>query len=449
MRTLRNGRDTGPIGATWTAGARNRSGAARRLLLLCVAAVVGMLAGTLAPLLAPPGGSPSVAVALACGLGNTPTMLANASPALLYPVTKDTPANAPIGVFPQDYVAGRPVAFVEDLSRVTSAPDIASMKWRWSFGDGSGYSYAPSPAHAYAASGTYEVRAQIYDSVSASWTDLDSAEISVIAAAPSSPPVARISASASAVALGGTVTFDAAGSHSRDGSALQYLWNFNDGSTATGPRVTHTFAIEGSGIVALIVTDGRGARTVSTTTMLVVTELPAAKLTASAASVAPGGAVTFDATHSVAPSDPPGDAIVEYDWRFGDGTPELTKRGPVVSHAFAKPGQYTVTVSAVDQQGAPGVANVTVVVLAPGGAAAGAGRGWLLLGGGAAGLALLVAGWLGLRAQRRRNALIHQRTAALELARARPIRTVGMQGASEHPHTTPTTGAAADDSWTR
>ena len=72
-----------------------------------------------------------------------------------------------------------------------------------------------------------------------------------------------VKASAEGVAIGGSVRFDAAGSHAQVGSTLTYFWNFNDGATATGPQATHTFAAPGKGFVALIVTDGRGARAAS------------------------------------------------------------------------------------------------------------------------------------------------------------------------------------------
>ncbi len=396
----------------------------RRVALAALAVIGGLALGIAFPV---PGGR-AQATALACGLGNTPTMLANNAPAMLYPVTKNTPLDQPIGIFTLNYVAGQQIAFGEDLSRVSGAPPVSSFKWRWDFGDGSGYSFDAAPRHTYAQAGTYNVHSQIYDDSTASWTDLDSATVTVIPAAIPNPPLAKLTASTPVVAVNGSITFDASGSRSSDSSPLTYQWNFNDGNTATGPRVTHTFAIQGSGLVALIVTDKRGARSVVTTTVVIVTTL----MSASETSAAPGDTVSFDAGAALQQALPPGDTHVQFTWSFGDGTQPLQTQGPTASHTFTQPGQYAVQVQAqpTDQPGvAPALAAVAVTVTAPQIAqpatpqARGVASTALLVGGGgAATLAVLVIGFFLVRAQRRRNALIRERSAAMALARARHVR---------------------------
>src|SRR5258708_5575940 len=94
----------------------------------------------------------AVPAARACGLGNTPTMLADNLPSLLFPTLKNMPPDAPIGIFTQNYVVGQQVAFVEDLSRVQNAPAPNSFRWRWVFGDGATSSEI-SPKHVYGAPG--------------------------------------------------------------------------------------------------------------------------------------------------------------------------------------------------------------------------------------------------------------------------------------------------------
>lgn len=57
-----------------------------------------------------------------------------------------------------------------------------------------------------------------------------------------------------------TVTFDGSGSHDFDGDPLTYHWDFGDGQTAGGPRVTHTYAGGTERFTAtLTVTDSLGA----------------------------------------------------------------------------------------------------------------------------------------------------------------------------------------------
>jgi YVTN family beta-propeller protein len=65
------------------------------------------------------------------------------------------------------------------------------------------------------------------------------------------------------------------------------------------------------------------------------------------ATPAPAGSPTgFDASASVAPSSP----ITKYAWSFGDGTTASTTV-PTVSHTYADPGTYTVTLTLTDAAG--------------------------------------------------------------------------------------------------
>jgi probable HAF family extracellular repeat protein len=56
-----------------------------------------------------------------------------------------------------------------------------------------------------------------------------------------------------------SVVFDAGDSSDGDGSIAAYAWDFADGSTGTGVRVTHTYAEPGRYAVKLTVTDNGGA----------------------------------------------------------------------------------------------------------------------------------------------------------------------------------------------
>lgn len=55
--------------------------------------------------------------------------------------------------------------------------------------------------------------------------------------------------------VGGTVTFDASLSGDPDGSIVSYEWDFDDGTTARGARVSHTFTVMDDFKVLLTVTD--------------------------------------------------------------------------------------------------------------------------------------------------------------------------------------------------
>jgi PKD repeat protein len=330
--------------------------------------------------------------ALACGLVSAQTMYANNEPALAYPIPVGVtvPVDHPIGTFALQYVAGEPVQFSEDVSKIQLPAPLNTLPIRWTFGDGTPPSTDVSPTHRFAGPGTFDVRIQVKDtSVSpAVWDDIDSAQIQVMHSVPADPPMARMTASATAVVQGGAITFDAAGSRPLAGSHLTYQWNFNDASTATGEHVTHTFSLTGSTFVALLVTDDRGVRSVATIPVAVVQNqraIPTAGLTATTTSAGTGQSIVFDASSSQPGSEPAGDQIVKYVWDFGDGSAQQTTQGPTIAHAYGHTGQYRVVVQAVDQQGTPAQAIMTVTVGAPG-------PSWALLGGGAFVLLLLVAG---------------------------------------------------------
>lgn len=74
---------------------------------------------------------------------------------------------------------------------------------------------------------------------------------------PNAPPTAVVTATGS----GRTWTFDASGSQDADGAIVDYLWDFGDGTTATGATATHTFPeVAASYAVALVTTDDGGRR---------------------------------------------------------------------------------------------------------------------------------------------------------------------------------------------
>lgn len=81
---------------------------------------------------------------------------------------------------------------------------------------------------------------------------------------------------------------------------------------------------------------------------------PAAVITTSQVA-GPGLAVTFNGAAS---TDSDG-FIVEHLWAFGDGT---TGRGPVVSHVFPAPGNFTVLLTVTDNDGARDTASITISV---------------------------------------------------------------------------------------
>ena len=59
---------------------------------------------------------------------------------------------------------------------------------------------------------------------------------------------------------GNSVDFNGSGIFAASGTGATYVWNFDDGTTATGQNVSHTFANEGIYLVNLNITDANGCR---------------------------------------------------------------------------------------------------------------------------------------------------------------------------------------------
>jgi len=120
------------------------------------------------------------------------------------------------------------------------------------------------------------------------------------------------------------------------GDITSWQWNFGDGTTRTGPEVSHTFARPGSYDVGLVFSDDKDSGQLTRT---VVVDPPVeARIQPLDAAVKVGCGVEFAGNDSV------GD-IVGYTWDFGDGN---TGSGERVRHTFTKAGIYRVVLSVSD-----------------------------------------------------------------------------------------------------
>lgn len=159
-----------------------------------------------------------------------------------------------------------------------------------------------------------------------------------------------------------TVLLDASASGDVDGLISVYSWNLGDGNTTTGVNVEHSYADAGEYTVTLTVTDDRGATAQASQTITVVAE--------TVGNQAPVAAFTAEPTQGDAPltvvldgggsSDPDG-TITAYAWTFGDGESAV---GEQVEHTYEDGGNYTVTLTVVDDGGAIATATADITVTA-------------------------------------------------------------------------------------
>ncbi|GAG11041.1 unnamed protein product, partial [marine sediment metagenome] len=148
-------------------------------------------------------------------------------------------------------------------------------------------------------------------------------------------PVARIDASAVAGIAPLSIRFGGQGSGSPFGRITDYVWDFGDGGTADVVEVYHTYVDPGLYSAQLTVADSVGE--------LGASELDIAVLPAFAieqiSTANPLSVRLVAATVSGIVDIPSG---MDYVWDFGDGS---VGKGKEVTHTFARPGVYTVTLS--------------------------------------------------------------------------------------------------------
>ncbi len=155
------------------------------------------------------------------------------------------------------------------------------------------------------------------------------------------------------------INFSGATSFDVDGNIISYDWNFGDGRTASGPYVWHSYSLEGSYTVILVVTDNDHNACPTSTTVSVGSVLGCA---INGVSVEVGKTASISITIS---SGIP-DYSVTID--FGDGSPQVqvktSQPSVTVSHIYTVAGTYIVTARVKDGSGrtytCAGVVVVTV-----------------------------------------------------------------------------------------
>ena len=174
-------------------------------------------------------------------------------------------------------------------------------------------------------------------------------------------PTASFTTDVSTPSPGQQVAFDASDSTDSDGTIASYEWDVDgDGSTElSGETVTHSYSSTGDYDVTLVVTDDAGAPGTVTKTVSVTdgstNESPNASFTVSPADPSPGDAVTVDAADS---SDADG-TIASYEWAFDDGT---TANGETATHSYSSAGDYSISLTVTDDDGATDSNSTTVTV---------------------------------------------------------------------------------------
>jgi PKD repeat protein len=224
----------------------------------------------------------------------------------------------------------------------------------WDFGDGS-TGLGATPTHTYAQAGTYRATLTVTgDEIgTCDNTDAKAATIIVYAA-----PIARFK-TPRVVSLGAATSFDGSLSSPEGAKFVSFKWDFGDGQTAEGAKVTHAYTKPGNYFATLTVGTDSGTACASTSTrnLIVANEAPLAQAEAPK-SAGVNQEISFDASRS---KDGDG-SIVSYRWDFGDGQNAM---GALVRHRYQKPGKFNAQLTVTDDSGVENgtvTSNVPVVV---------------------------------------------------------------------------------------
>ncbi len=277
--------------------------------------------------------------------GATASVRADVNVANLAPVANVQPVG--------DVLTGDSVLFDGSQSRDMS-PQGKTVLYEWDF-DGNGTydetTSEPTLSRTFSDDGVYSVTLRVTDDDGATAV---SAPVTVTVS--NRPPTAAFSWSpesptdAEGVAFAGTAK-------DTDGTIASWRWDFGDGTTAAGSAPSHRFPDDGTYTVKLVVTDDDGAPSHECARKVAVANaVPLASFEFSPTSPRVGAPVSF---RNLSRDQSPTGSIVHVAWDFGDGITcpgnagECGDGAPVSPvHIYNSPGTYTVTMVAIDEQGA-------------------------------------------------------------------------------------------------
>ena len=172
----------------------------------------------------------------------------------------------PIAVISATPAAGK-APLVVQLSGSLSEDDAGILAYSWEFPDqDSDRVDGIWTERSFPLSGDFVVRLTVTDSAG------QSAVAEAIIQVENTAPIASCRFSNDAPIPGETVQFDASSSFDSDGQLIDFIWDFGDGETQRGTRVSHVYNQLGLYEVRLTVVDNAGALSTISHTMTVHTQ---------------------------------------------------------------------------------------------------------------------------------------------------------------------------------
>jgi PKD repeat protein len=283
--------------------------------------------------------------ASACGSGgDTVTPPENAAPVASF----DLPS----------CVAGQECAFVS-----TSTDDAAVTAWSWDFnGDGTPDASTASASFSYPAAGSYDVTLTVHDGEGLSGTKASTIDVAEAPPGPpgNTPPTASFTFNCTDL----DCSFTSTSTDAAPGSVTGWAWTFGDGGTAAEPAPSHHYAVAASTpfTVTLTVTDDEGAT--ASTSQTVTVAPPAQPNTPPVAGFTHNCTANSCSFTSTSTDAAPG-SIAALAWDLGDGHTSTSPNPTNTYSVFNPTTDFTVTLTATDNEGATAVETQTVSVGAP------------------------------------------------------------------------------------
>ncbi|MGW8160339.1 MAG: PKD domain-containing protein [Desulfoprunum sp.] len=193
------------------------------------------------------------------------------------------PAVPPTAVGTASVTVGEAPLSVNFDGSGSSSAQPPMVSYSWDFGDGS-HAEGDIVEHTFTTAGEYTTILTVTDSAGltnqTSFPVIISAPTTVVGTptgaiidstvAANQKPVASFTATPTTGQAPLIVDLDASGSSDPDGSITSYVWNFGDGTSASGPTARHTFNAIADHMVTLTVTDDKGETAVTSQTISVL-----------------------------------------------------------------------------------------------------------------------------------------------------------------------------------
>ncbi|HEC81978.1 MAG TPA: PKD domain-containing protein, partial [Thermoplasmatales archaeon] len=223
------------------------------------------------------------------------------------------------------------------------------VNWTWDFGDGE-TAYGEIVAHSYEDNKPYNVTLTV--------TDDDNATVSIQKTIDvgNQPPIANFTFEPTTPSTY-TIVYFSSTSYDSDGEIVIWRWEFDDGYSAYGKKIKHSFTEEGVYNVKLVIKDDDGAYSSIEKRLIIANRPPVAGFTYTPLKPTTRDNILFNSTSY----DLDG-SLQSWVWSFGDGS---TAHGEKVVHRYQNAGVYTVTLTVTDNKGLKDSFSILIQVGSP------------------------------------------------------------------------------------